>query len=198
MGKVSAAAGVQRLIDQFAVSQLVVCGLAGGLAPQLNIGDVVVGERFVQHDLDASPIYPRFEVPGLGMTYFTPDAELARLAADVASDFTSRFDGAEEASGLVRGTRPEVHRGLIVTGDRFVGAGTREELKRLFPDALCVEMEGGAVAQVCHVNSVPFVIVRVISDRADGSAALDFKRFVESVAPVYAVGIVSGLLARLP
>ena len=64
-------------------------------------------------------------------------------------------------------------------------------------DALCVEMQGAAVAQVCHLNGVPFVIVRVISDRADGTAPGDFPRSVEEVAPTYTVGIVTDLLRRL-
>jgi len=182
MGKVSAAAGVQRLIDQFGVTRLVVCGLAGGLQPDLDFGDVVVGERFVQYDLDASPIYPRFEVPGLGVGVFNADASLVEQAVAAAGRI-------EQA--------PAVRRGLILTGDQFVKDGKRLELLRDFPEALCVEMEGGAIAQVCHLNGLPFVIVRVISDRADGSAPVDFKRFVNEVAPAYTVGIVSELLRRL-
>lgn len=197
MGKVSAAAGVQRLIDQFAIDSLAVCGLAGGLRAGLKIGDIVVGERFVQHDLDASPIYPRFEVPGLGVTYFDADASLVRLAESAAQDFAHGLAGGDEAAQVPESSRPAVYRGLIVTGDQFVKDGTRSELLAAFPDALCVEMEGGAIGQVCHLNGVPFVIVRVISDSADASAAVDFKRFVESVAPAYAVGIVSLLLKAL-
>jgi adenosylhomocysteine nucleosidase len=183
MGKVSAAAGVQRLIDHFAVRRLVVCGLAGGLQPDLDFGDVAVGERFVQYDLDASPLYPRFEVPGLGMDVFGADMALVERAVAAANRI--------EAS-------PTVHRGLIVTGDQFVKDDKRQELLRDFPEALCVEMEGAAIAQVCYLNDLPFVIVRVISDRADGSAPADFKHFVNEVAPAYTVGIVSELLRRLP
>lgn len=182
MGKVSAAAGVQRLIDQFSIARLVVCGLAGGLQPGIEIGDVVVGERFVQYDLDASPIYRRFEVPGLGIDFFSADKGLVKLA---------------EAAAAGIDAAPRVRRGLILTGDQFVKDDKRAELLRDFPDALCVEMEGAAVAQVCYLNQLPFVIVRVISDRADGAAAVDFKRFVDEVAPAYTVGIVSKLLARL-
>jgi adenosylhomocysteine nucleosidase len=183
MGKVSAAAGVQRLIDQFAISALVVCGLAGGLSPGLEIGDVVVGERFVQYDLDASPIYPRFEVPGIGLTWFAADPDLVDQAAVAAAQI--------ELS-------PRVHRGLILTGDQFIKDDKRVELLNDFPDALCVEMEGGAIAQVCHLNALPFVIVRVISDLADGTAPTDFKRFVNETAPAYTVAIVTRLLPRLP
>ncbi len=182
MGKVSAAAGVQRLIDQFSISRLVVCGLAGALQSDLDIGDVVIGERFVQYDLDASPIYPRFEVPGLGIDFFRADADLVQLAEVAAASI---------------GAAPRVKRGLIVTGDQFIKDEKRLELLRDFPDGLCVEMEGAAVAQICYLNQTPFVIVRIISDRADGAAPADFKRFVDEVAPAYTVGIVSELLARL-
>jgi adenosylhomocysteine nucleosidase len=182
MGKVSAAAGVQRLIDQFAISCLVVCGLAGGLQPGLDIGDIVVGERFVQYDLDASPIYPRFEAPGLGISIF--EAETSLVARAVAA--ASRIE-----------QTPTVRSGLIVTGDQFVKDDKRHELLADFPEALCVEMEGGAIAQVCYLNQLPFVIIRVISDRADGSAPVDFKRFVTEVAPAYTVAIVSELLRSL-
>jgi adenosylhomocysteine nucleosidase len=182
MGKVSAAAGVQRLIDQFSISRLVVCGLAGGLQPDLNIGDVVVGERFVQYDLDASPIYPRFEAPGLGLSFFNADTSLVAQASAAAGRIAQA---------------PAVRRGLIVTGDEFVKDEKRHELLGDFPDALCVEMEGGAIAQVCYLNDLPFVIVRVISDRADGSAPVDFKRFVNEVAPAYTVNIVAELLRNL-
>ena len=125
---------------------------------------------------NASPIYPRFEVRGLGIDFFVQLAEVA--AASI-------------------GAAPRVKRGLIVTGDQFIKDEKRLELLRDFPDGLCVEMEGAAVAQICYLNQTPFVIVRIISDRADGAAPADFKRFVDEVAPAYTVGIVSELLARL-
>ena len=87
---------------------------------------------------------------------------------------------------------------MIVTGDRFVDGDIREQLVRDFPEALCVEMEGGAVAQVCYLNGVPFVIVRIISDDADAGAAGDFLAFVNDHAPKFTVGIVQALLRRLP
>jgi adenosylhomocysteine nucleosidase len=196
MGKVSAAAGVQRLIDQFAIDGLIVCGLAGGLSDGLQVGDIVVGDRFVQYDLDASPIYPRFEVPGLGVSEFRPDGPLLEHALSAAGEFTAAAAELQAAAALGI-TAPRVHRGLIVTGDQFVKDEGRHQLLDSFPEALCVEMEGGALAQVCFLNGLPFVIVRVISDRADGTAATDFKLFVNQIAPAYAVGIVTRLLRRL-
>jgi adenosylhomocysteine nucleosidase len=91
-----------------------------------------------------------------------------------------------------------VHRGLIITGDQFVDGDIRERLVGEFPDALCVEMEGGAIAQVCYLNGVPFVIVRVISDAADTAAPEDFLAFVNDQAPRYTVNIVRALLAKMP
>jgi adenosylhomocysteine nucleosidase len=199
MGKVSAAAGVQRLVDRFEVDCVVVCGLAGGLADDVRLGDVVIGERFLQHDLDASPIFPRYHVPALGTGTFEAPQWLAALAEKAAAAFLASPDMDALRPGLVAlaGRPPRLQRGLIVTGDQFIKDDQRQEIRRNLPDALCVEMEGAAVAQVCDCNAVPFCIVRVISDNADSAAPGDFLRFVEETAPAYTVGIVRELLARL-
>ncbi|HWO74004.1 MAG TPA: 5'-methylthioadenosine/adenosylhomocysteine nucleosidase [Dehalococcoidia bacterium] len=200
MGKVSAAAGVQRLIDRWDVGCVIVCGLAGALARGLSLGDLVVGDRFIQHDMDASPIFPRFQVPGLGVDAFVADSDLADAAEAAARSFLAGLERAIAAEDLARMgiDAPRVHRGLIVSGDQFVKDEASAAILTALPDALCVEMEGAAVAQVCHLNRVPFVVVRVISDKADAAAAADFLTFVERVAPAYAVGVVRELLPRLP
>jgi adenosylhomocysteine nucleosidase len=214
MGKVSAAMGVQRLIDEWGVSCVVVCGLAGGLAPGLRVGDIVVGEAFVQHDLDASPIYPRFQVPGLGIERFESPAALVDAAEASAREIALVLGRSGAVGDAVGGSvpavksagtwvekptmLPSVRRGLIVTGDQFIKDEHRQAILNDFPDALCVEMEGGAIAQVCHLNGVPFVVVRVISDTADGDAPADFIRFVDELAPAYTVSIVRHLLPSLP
>ena len=189
MGKVSAAAGVQRLIDVFAVDRVVVCGLAGGLRAGLRRGDIVVGNRFVQHDLDASPIFPKYFVPGLDKSYFDADRELVGLAEAASREVSTVLAG--EAGPT------SVHQGLIVTGDQFVDGDIKDRLVQEFPEALCVEMEGAAIAQVCYLNAVPFVIVRIISDDAGAGAAADFLAFVNDHAPRYTVGIVQALLRKL-
>jgi adenosylhomocysteine nucleosidase len=196
MGKVAAAAAAQRLIDQWQASGIVVCGLAGGLREGLEVGDIVVGERFVQHDLDASPIFPRFEVPGLGMVFFEA-AEALVAAAVASSEVAARAVLPSNEAWMRQARLPSVHRGLVVTGDQFIKDDKRLDLLRDFPDALCVEMEGGAIAQVCHLNDVPFVIVRIISDNSDHSAPVDFTVFAEQIAPTYTVAIVPELLSRL-
>jgi adenosylhomocysteine nucleosidase len=94
---------------------------------------------------------------------------------------------------------PKLHRGLVVSGDRFVStAAESEALRRDLPEALAVEMEGAAVAQVCHDYGVPFAAVRTISDRADDAAHTDFLRFVAAVASRYSLAVIDAWLAALP
>jgi len=94
---------------------------------------------------------------------------------------------------------PKVHRGLLVSGDRFVSTTAESEaLQRALPDALAVEMEGAPVAQVCHDYGVPFAAMRTISDRADDTAHGDFSRFVAAVASRYSLALVDAWLASLP
>jgi adenosylhomocysteine nucleosidase len=198
MGKVSAAMGVQRLIDEWRVGCLVVCGLAGGLAAGLHVGDIIIGESFVQYDMDASPIVPRFELPGLEITRLQAEAALVSTAEAAAREVAAELSNAMPLHSSGGAVEPQVLRGLIATGDQFVKDEQKHAILNDFPDALCVEMEGGAIAQVCYLNGVPFVIVRIISDTADGDAPADFLRFVEEQAPAYTVSIVRRLLPALP
>jgi len=197
IGKVAAATTATALIERFGVRRMVFTGVAGGLGQDVKVGDVVVASDFVQHDLDASPLFPRYEVPLYGRTRFDGDAALTALLFNAAS--AALGDGVG-ASAAFPGAR--VHKGLIASGDRFVsGAGESRSLHAALAGAghevLAVEMEGAAVAQVCHDYGVPFAAVRTISDRADDSAHVDFPRFVEEVASRYAHAIVERLLVSL-
>jgi adenosylhomocysteine nucleosidase len=166
IGKVAAATTTALLLDRFEVDAVVFTGVAGGLAKGVKVGDVVIGDALLQHDLDASPIFPRWEVPLTDKSRFEADAQW--------SDLLSR---AAQSSGHT------VHRGLIISGDRFVATSAESAaLRAALPDALAVEMEGAAVAQVCHDFARPFAVMRTISDRADDSAHGDFTRFVADVA----------------
>jgi adenosylhomocysteine nucleosidase len=197
MGKVAAAACCQHLIDTWNLTAVVCCGLAGGLDGSLRPGDVIVGDALIQHDVDASPIFPRFELPGLGFDTLQPDPAYADAAFEAATAFLASdpLPGEVLAANGIR--EPKVRRGLIVTGDQFIEAGERAVILKALPGAVCVEMEGAAIAQVCYLNELPFCVVRVMSDNADEDAAFDFLRFVREVAPVYVEGIVSRLLPRL-
>jgi len=201
IGKVAAALTATVLLERFQVRAIVFTGVAGGLAPGVQVGDVVVATKLLQHDLDASPIFPKYEVPLTGHARFAADTAisdaLAAVAAGVLADPVGLLGPqVVEDFGLAA---PAVHRGLLVSGDRFVStAAESSALRHDLPDALAVEMEGAAVAQVCHDFGVPFAAVRTISDRADDDAHGDFTRFVSVVASRYSLALVDGWLATLP
>ncbi|MGO4395975.1 5'-methylthioadenosine/adenosylhomocysteine nucleosidase [Variovorax sp. M-6] len=201
IGKVAAALTATVLLERFKVRAIVFTGVAGGLAPGVRVGDVVVATKLLQHDLDASPIFPRYEVPLTGHARFAVDTAigdaLAAAAAEVLRDPVGLLGPqVVEDFGLAA---PRVHRGLLVSGDRFVSTAAESAvLRRDLPDALAVEMEGAAVAQVCHDYGVPFAAVRTISDRADDEAHGDFTRFVSAVASRYSLALVDAWLATLP
>lgn len=184
IGKVAAATTAAVLAERFQVGRVVFTGVAGGLGHGVQVGDVVVATEFLQHDMDASPIFPRHEVPLYGRSRFAADADLAAALCEAA-----------------RTALPQarVHHGLVISGDRFVS--TTDEARALqvdLPEALAVEMEGAAFAQVCHDFGVPFAAVRTISDRADDAAHGDFLAFIRTVASPHSAAIVDALLRRLP
>jgi len=196
IGKVVAATTATVLIERFGVRQLLFTGVAGGLAPGVRVGDVVVADGFIQHDMDASPLFPRHEVPLYATARFASDPLLSHrllLAARTAlADGENLCDPADVARfGL---HHVAIHHGLVISGDRFVSAlAEAAELRAALPLALAVDMESAAVAQVCHDYGVPFAAVRTVSDRADESAHVDFPAFVEAVASRYAQAIIRAL-----
>ncbi len=168
IGKVAAATTATLLAERFAPQRMVFTGVAGGLAPAVRVGDVVVSHALLQHDMDASPLFPRHEVPLYGRSRFEADQALAAALTQAAR----RALGASK-----------VHQGLLVSGDRFVSSAAESRaLQAALPEALAVDMESAAVAQVCHDYGLPFAALRSISDRADDSAHIDFQRFVQEVA----------------
>ncbi len=180
IGKVAAATTATALIERFKVGAIVFTGVAGGLAPGVNVGDIVVARSFLQHDLDASPLFPKHEVPLYGVSQFETNVALS-----------------ETLTTAVRNALPGVvvHHGLIVSGDRFVATTAESRaMQASLPQALAVEMEGAAFAQVCHDYRVPFAAVRTISDRADDAAHVDFMQFIAEVASRYSAAIVDALL----
>lgn len=188
IGKVAAATTATVLLCEFGVSRIVFTGTAGGLAPGVNVGDVVVADALLQHDLDVSPLFPRYEVPLYGRDRFATDAGMSQALADAAQAML-----AEAGAGQAR-----VHRGLIVSGDRFVSQRAENDaLCARLPEALAVEMEGAALAQVCHDFGVPYAVVRTVSDRADDAAHVDFNRFVAEVASRYTLGLVRHYLRSI-
>jgi len=193
LGKVAAAATAATLIERFGVTHILFTGVAGGADRRVRVGDIVIAEQLVQHDMDASPLFPRFQIPLTGLSHFAADAALTErvalaVSAFVENDFRLAIDAADQEQFRIR--RPRVHRGLIASGDEFIDSRVKlAELKLALPDLLAVEMEGAAVAQVCFEFGVPFTVIRTISDGANEDAPIDFVSFIERVAARYAFGI---------
>ena len=184
IGKVAAAITATVLIEKFQVHRILFTGVAGGLAPQVKVGDVVVGTELLQHDMNASPLFPPYEVPLLGRARFQADQVMTQILL------------ASAARAL---PQAQVHAGLIISGDQFVSSASESRrLQVALSDALAVEMEGAALAQVCHAYGIPLAVVRTLSDRADDDAHADFSQFVKDVASHYSAAIVSEFLTQWP
>ena len=186
IGKVAAATTTAVLLDAFDAGALLFTGVAGGLGDGVRVGDIVVATTLLQHDMNAEPLFPRWEVPLTGRARFDADAAWTMRLARASRTLTAT--GAHAAAAAL-------HQGLVASGDRFVATRAESDaLRTLLPDALAVEMEGAAVAQVCHDFGRPFAVVRTISDRADDAAHGDFQRFVCDVAAPYSRDIVRAAL----
>ena len=187
IGKVAAATTTAVLLDAFDAAALLFTGVAGGLGGGVRVGDIVVATTLLQHDMNAEPLFPRWEVPLTGRARF--DADTAWSARLVQASRTLAATGTHAVAATI-------HQGLVLSGDRFVATHSEsDQLRALLPDALAVEMEGAAVAQVCHDFGRPFAVVRTISDRADAAAHGDFQRFVCDVAAPYSRDIVRSALS---
>lgn len=195
IGKVAAAMTATMLVEKYGVTHILFTGVAGAGDPGVQVGDIVVAESLVQYDMDASPLFPRFEVPLTGLTHFSSDLHLSQRLAQAADEFLARqFESSinEAERAMFRLQRPKVHRGLIASGDQFISnAAHLSGLAGSLPGLLAVEMEGAAVAQVCFELGVPFAVIRTISDNANEEAATDFMHFVKTVAARYAFHIVT-------
>jgi adenosylhomocysteine nucleosidase len=162
VGKVNAAVTTQILIDYFGVEVVIFTGVAGALDPELNIGDIVISNECMQHDMDVTPLgFAKGVIPYEEKSIFPADVELVELAAAAGNRL---FEG-------------RVKRGRVLSGDQFIAS--REVVGELHKvlEGMCVEMEGAAVAQVCSMNAIPYVVIRSMSDRADGSAHVNFAEF---------------------
>jgi len=199
VGKVAAATTAAVMLERFGVDALVFTGAAGGLGPGVRVGDVVVATGLIQHDMDASPLFPRHEVPMYGRALFEADTALSLQLTEAAQQVLQAAERhlGPDTLAQFQLSSPKVHQGLIVSGDRFVSTSAESQtLRESLPEALAVEMEGAAVAQVCLDYGVPFAAVRTISDRADDTAHTDFNRFIREVASRYSRAILSQWLAK--
>ncbi len=186
VGKVNAARAAQALIDQYHPDYLINTGIAGGIGSGLHVGDFVIGTELIQHDFDLTGFgYAKGYISGCGdgksVSVFASDDVLVRSFSGHAAAFLSAEN---------------IHCGRIASGDVFVAnAEMKKQIQADF-SALAVEMEGAAIAQVAAANGVPFIILRAISDLADGTATESFETFEEKTATLCAK-IVESCVAEL-
>jgi len=179
VGKVNAAICTQILADIYGVTGVVNTGIAGSLKAEIDIGDIVLSSDALQHDMDATGFgYEPGQIPRVETLAFKADEGLMRLAEECCSR-----------------VNPDIHTfvGRVVTGDQFI---SDKEKKKWLADTFggyCTEMEGAAIAQACYLNSIPFLIVRAISDKADDSASVDYPAF-EAKAIVHSVNLLTEIV----
>lgn len=199
VGKVAAATTVSTLILEFKITELIFTGVAGGIHSNVKIGDIVLGQSLIQHDMNASPLFPTFEIPMLGKAYFEANPFQLEIATTAILDLLEEQHLhnviSEKDLNKFNIHEPQLHVGLIGSGDLFFSTtAKKEKLQQNLPEILCVEMEGAAVAQVCYEFGIPFIIIRTISDDADDHSTMDFNSFIEKVSNVYSIEIIKNII----
>lgn len=190
-GKVAAAITATTLIERFSVSFILFTGVAGAIDPALRIGDLVIGNRFYQHDMDARPIIRRFEIPLTGKIAIDADPQLIKpLYESMQVIWTDEMFIDSILKPLAQSFNNPNARiviGSIASGDQFFSTNTtKNNLRDALPDVLCVEMEGASVAQVCDEYQVPFWVIRSISDQAGDDSPTDFLSYLKHITSRYA------------
>lgn len=182
IGKVNAGICAQILADVFSVDAIINTGIAGSLNKNINIGDIVLSTDVVQHDMDATGFgYRKGQIPQMPVFFFNADDNLRRLAAEVCKEVNPDI---------------QVFEGRIAYGDQFVcDQDVKNRIVSEF-SAYATEMEGAAIGQAAYLNEIPFLVVRAISDKADGSAQMDYSEF-EKAAVDHSVRLTLNMLARI-
>lgn len=164
IGKVNAAACTQMLIDTYKIDYIINIGAAGAINDKLKIGDIVAAKNLVQHDFDATAFNLQLgEIPRLQKIFFNCDKKIL----DTIKIF------AEE-----KNLTDKIHFGTIATGDKFISSDIDKKFIEKNFQAYCTEMEGAAIAQVCFLNEIPFIAIRIITDNANDNAVENYKEFV--------------------
>ena len=179
IGKVNAAVCTQILADEFGVDAVINTGIAGSLKAEINIGDIVLSTDVLHHDMDAAGFgYPLGQIPQMDVFSFAADEEMRKIAKEVCQAVNPDI---------------QVFEGRIVSGDQFISdKAVKNRISENF-GGYCTEMEGAAIAQTAFLNSIPFVIIRAISDKADDSATMDYPAF-EKQAVEHSVRLTKGFL----
>ncbi len=179
IGKVNAAVCCQILADRYGVDAVINTGIAGSLRSEINIGDIVLSSDALQHDMDATGFgYPVGVIPQADVSVFPGDAALIQAASESCARVNPEIG---------------IHIGRVVSGDQFISDKAKKRwLTEMFA-GYCTEMEGAAIAQTAHLNGIPFLIIRAISDKADDSAEMDYEEF-EAKAIEHSVRLVLDMI----
>lgn len=171
VGKVNAARTTQVLIYNFDIEYVINVGTAGSLNSNIEIGDLVIAEKLVQHDFDITGFgHEKGYITNIGK-YFYSDKSLIEIAKLTIEKMNEKFNQ---------------HLGIIATGDIFVqDMNVKDKIKEEF-NADSVEMEGAAIAQVCTLDRVPFIVIRAISDKPNGNNSIDFETYLQTACERYA------------
>jgi adenosylhomocysteine nucleosidase len=180
IGKVNAALCAQVLVDMFAVDVIINTGVAGAISGKLTIGDIVVSTDAVHHDFDTSALG---DEPGI----------ISRMDTSV---FTADADMVEKALAVAEELGLNAMAGRVASGDQFISDNTQKERIRTLFSPLCCEMEGAAIAHTAHLNMIPFVIIRAISDNANENGDVNYEAFFRDAA-INAANIVRKLVERI-
>lgn len=166
IGKVNAAMGTTIMMERFSPEAVINTGSAGGFSERLEVGDLVISSEVVQHDVDVTAFdYEHGQVPGLP-TFIPASDKLVELTAGAVKELNIQYEI-----------------GLIATADTFMADQSKvRETREKFPQMIAAEMEGAAIAQVCHQYDVPFVIIRALSDIAGKDSSVTFDAFIETAA----------------
>ncbi len=167
IGKVFAAVCTQTMIMEYAPDLIINTGVAGTLTEKLSIGDIIIADRTVQHDMDTSALGdPVGMISGINLVYLPCSGEYSELLMAASEDL--------EGVKRIRGT--------VASGDRFMcDSAEKKRVASLFEASAC-EMEGASVAQVCYINGVPCCVMRAVSDGGDESASVDYPVFAKAAA----------------
>jgi adenosylhomocysteine nucleosidase len=182
IGKVNAGICTQILADIYQVDAVINTGIAGSLNKEINIGDIVISTDVLQHDMNATGFgYPKGQIPQMDAFSFYADEELRALAVKVCKEVNSDI---------------QVFEGRIASGDQFISdKEVKDNITKEF-GGFAVEMEGAAIGQAASLNHIPFLIIRAISDKADGSAQMDYATF-EKAAIEHSVNLTLNMIKEL-
>lgn len=204
IGKVAAAVTTTILLEHFNIDLVLFTGVAGAGSDDIHVGDIIIADYLLQHDVDVRPFRKQFEVPIHGKILFETEPDKAKKLLKTAQNFASKKVAkifSQEILEEFAITKPQAKLMTIASGDQFISdAGVLRKLREQIhytteKELGCVEMEGAAVAQVCHEYQKPCLVLRVISDNANHTASIDFEKFLKEIASQYILEIVREFLS---